>query len=379
MRGVPALAHRWPVHDRESTGPAGNQRALTTRLPYNARVAAGGDKILQVGIRTLGLFTISVCAVAGCNGEAAERRITPDTLQEALLTAKGGEKFVLVSGQYGDITFPPRTFRPQITIDAAQAQFTGIVMRKVEGVAIEGGNVTGPRERMFAVLVDFSRNVAFRGMKISGSRIGISVSRSQGIAIERNRFDGVRSDGVNIAGSQRVNVIGNTCTNFDPILPVYDPAGKLMQDGDHPDCIQGWSIVGMPPTADVTVIGNSGRGFMQGVWFGNPGQGGYDRIIVRQNNFELAAFNAIVVLDARDSEISDNSVRNVPGARMLNYPFKPYVAWIRATGSRNVVCGNRIEQPRFSLDSGRCGSRIKVPAVPVAIPVTSPSTDPADR
>jgi hypothetical protein len=315
----------------------------------------------------LSLLATAASLVAG-GGEAAPPPVIhadPDTLQEKLLTAHGGTHIVLAPGQYGNVTFPRKTFAPALTIDAAQAQFTGILMRGVGGVTVAGGTLIGPREQTTGFAVDGSNHIAIRGMRISGPRIGIGVSRSQDILLEHNIFDGARSDGINVAGVQRVKILYNECRNFDPIRAQYDAAGKLVRDGDHPDCIQGWSIPGQPPTSDVTIIGNSGRGLMQGIWFGNGGQGGLDRMLVRDNRFELEAFNGIVLTEARDSEISGNTVRTIPGAKMANYPFKPIFTWIKAPrGERVLVCGNTIQEPKYSDDKGPCPAQRNPAAIP---------------
>ena len=148
---------------------------------------------------------------------------------------------------------------------------------------------------------------------------------------------------------------GNVCRNFNPTRGRYDSKGKLLKDGNHPDCIQGWSIRGRPPLADISISGNNAYGLMQGIFFGNPGQGGIDKIVVRDNKLDLAMFNGIVVMDAHGARVSHNIVRPIPGSRLFNYPFKQVTSWIKITaGQGNVVCGNVVDVPRFSDDLGPC-------------------------
>ena len=308
-------------------------------------------------------YSIFKCAVAlgasliaGCNGVAAPaaKRATPATLDAILFTARGGEQIVLAPGQYGDVTLPAKDYASQVSIDASQAEFTSLIFRRVGRLAMNGGTVNGPREQTHAVLVDGSHDVAIRNMRLSGSRVGIGVSRSHDIALEHNVFDGLRSDGINIDSAQKVLIADNVCKNFDPIPASYDAAGKLIKDGDHPDCIQGWSLPGRPPTSDVTISGNSGTGFMQGIFFSRARSGGFDRIIIRNNTFDLSIFNGIMLTEARDSEVTDNVVRTIRGSVMPSYPHHPITAWIRVTGERNRVCGNKADNPRFSDGLGRC-------------------------
>jgi hypothetical protein len=98
-----------------------------------------------------------------------------------------------------------------------------------------------------------------------------------------NRFDGCRSDGLDIAQSQRVLVLANQAVNFQPKRKTYSADGKLLKDADHSDGFQFWSVKGSPPTADLTFIGNYAEGEIQGISGFNPGSGGYDRITMRWN------------------------------------------------------------------------------------------------
>lgn len=287
-------------------------------------------------------------------GGCAAQTITPANLAATLARARGGERIVLTPGDYGAVMFPARRFARPLLIDASRATFTGLTLRGVSGVTIRGARISSPRSQTFGIAIVDARDIRIESARISGARVAISIVLSQDIAAIGNDFAGTRSDGVNIAASQRVRVERNSCTGFDPVPAIYSPDGKLVQDGDHPDCIQGWSIVGRPPTADVTIVGNRGVGFMQGIFFGNPGQGGYDRLVVRDNRFRLSAFNGIVITGARDADIRDNVVETEPGAKMHNYPFKPVTSWIRLDGRNVQACGNVVGHSRNSDGTGRC-------------------------
>ncbi len=310
-----------------------------------------------IGAGTFAIIAAAGTIVGAVAVQAGARALTatPDTLAAVLQAVRGGQRVVLAPGTYGDVTLPRRTFAPALAIDATRARFTGLMIRNVGGVAIEGGTVEGPRERAATITVDFSHDIALRHMRTSGSVVGVSVSRSRAVLVADSVFDGMRSDGVNIAGSQDVRIERNVCRNFTPTLPIYDAAGKLVKDGNHPDCVQGWSIVGRPPNARIAVIGNSGRGWMQGVFFGNPGQGGIDGIVVQGNTFDLSLFNGIALTEARGARVTGNTVRTIPGARMLNYPFKPVTAWIKLIGGGDaIVCGNTVDAPKLSPEHGPC-------------------------
>jgi nitrous oxidase accessory protein NosD len=313
------------------------------------------------------LVAASATLAASYTGEANAKtvHVTPDTLQNALLSAVGGDRIVLAPGQYGNVTWARRTFKPAVTIDAAQAQFTYLSIRDVDGMILNGGTVIGPRTQTMAVSVKTSRHIILRGMHVSGARIGITLASGQDLVVEHNEFDGIRSDGINIAAVQRAKILYNDCRNFTPVRGVYDAQGKSLQEGDHPDCIQGWAVTGQPPPSDIEIIGNTAHGMMQGIFFGDGVRGGADRLVVRGNTLEVAMYHGILLDNARDSVITGNTVRAVPGARMLTYPFHPVTPWIRATNSqRTLICGNTIETPKASQDIGACPVPLKLTPMP---------------
>lgn len=288
-------------------------------------------------------------------GEESLRTAQPGNLAQVLATARSGDRIVLAPGRYGEVTIPRRTYKPAITIDAGQARLSGLTIFQAAGVNWNGGQLEGPRSQTWGLRIDFADHVAVTGMTLTGPRIGLLVSRSTDVDVLNNRFDGVRSDGVNIAMSQRVRIIGNQCVNFDPILPIYDLLGHLLLDGDHPDCIQGWSRVGYPVTANVTIANNTASGVMQGVWFEDYGDGGYDGIVVRGNDFTLGMFQGINIRNGRGTVIINNHVRPVPGSRLPAFPFPLIRPWIRSSGERITMCGNYAESyPADDPANQRC-------------------------
>jgi nitrous oxidase accessory protein NosD len=220
---------------------------------------------------------------------------TPYTLSRILVRANGGDELILRPGNYGTIIIANRSFDKHLRVDASLAHFSAVTVRQVNGLDWIGGRLIGPRMQNLAFMVDLSKNINVANLIVSGPRIGLTISRSQHVQALNNVFDGVRSDGVNIAMSQYVNVIGNACLNFRPIRPVYASDGTLLVDGDHPDCIQAWSRSDFPPTAHVIIENNAAEGEMQGIWFGDPGRGGYDDVKIRSNNLTLRYWHGIAV------------------------------------------------------------------------------------
>ena len=248
---------------------------------------------------------------------------------------------IRLTGDQGTLTLTGRTWKPAITIDASAATFTAIVLKNSSGVHIKGGTVIGPGGRSYGIHIQFSRDIAVEAMTITGAHRGIVIDRSQDLAIHNNQLTGLLSDGVDVAASQRVIVSGNSCSKFSPTLAAFNDAGKLV-DGDHPDCIQGWSRAPFPPTSDVTVTNNRADGTMQGVFFRDPGiNGGFDRIVIRGNTLRTGLANAIYVEGARDVVVSGNRVSAVPGATHVRNG-QQVKAWIAFKTSTGTVCGNEI-------------------------------------
>lgn len=288
--------------------------------------------------------TLVLLALGSANGAPASQAATPANLAERLATARPGETLRLSAGDYGVMTFPRRVFSPAIRIDARAAQFTGLVLDRVSGVTIAGGQIVGPGGRSYGIRISFAKDVRIDGMTISGAHRGIVIDRSSDIAVVGNRLQGLISDGVNIALSRRILVERNICRDFGPALPLYGPDRKMIRDGDHPDCIQAWSRPIAPPTADVQVLNNDMEGAMQGIFFGNHvtngvDDGGFDRIVIRGNRVRVGYAAGIVLDEGRDSDVTGNRVSSLPG---FTFPSngQPVRAQFRFSGERNRVCGN---------------------------------------
>lgn len=309
--------------------------------------------------RLLGVLGLSVAALglASVAPGGGSGRATPATLTRVLASAEGGDTIILAPGDYGRVTLSRRRFARPVTLDARQARFEQLTVRGASGVVIAGGIVQSPPETL-GVFIDGSDHVTVRDMTIGGALVGITLRRSTDVVVAGNRLLGVRSDGINIGMSQRVRVERNECRDFRPVPPVFDSRGKLVKDGDHPDCIQGWSRPGDAPTGDVTVIGNRAVGRMQGVFFNNyvrdgVDDGGYDRMVVRNNDLTLSMYNGVVLEAVRGAVVTGNIVRPEPGARNLWWPFRPVTPWIKLIGTDIRACGNAVAAgPGQKVSSG---------------------------
>lgn len=307
-------------------------------------------------------FPVPLAAVAlvACSGavSAPVGPATPATLAARLKTAQAGETIRLAPGDYGIVTFPRGTNAPAITIDAAAATFTGLVLNKVGGVTIRGGKVVGPGGRSYGISIRSSDNVRIEGMRISGAHRGVVVNESSNVALVGNELTGLISDGINVALSDHVLVERNRCHDFSPNLAVFDASGKRLRDGDHPDCIQAWSRPTRAPVSDVRVLDNVAEGNMQGIFFGNHmrdgvNDGGFDRVTIRGNRLKVT-MSGIVLDEGRDSVVEGNHVELFPGPvfpTRPNFRLKPNV---RVSGERNRACDNTVTTGGINQGNGRC-------------------------
>lgn len=291
------------------------------------------------------LMHLGLCfsVIGGCAPAAMAGPVSPQSFKARLAAAKGGETLVLAPGDYGLVRFPKDGFARLVTIDARKAKFAQLFLERARNVRILGGWVAGAPTDNYAVSIRWADNVTLDGMTISGAQRGVLVGESTNVRLANNRFTKLRSDGINIAMSQKVWIERNSCRDFTPIPAVFDAAGKMVRDGDHPDCIQAWSRPTHAPTSDITIVGNDIEGPMQGIGMFNHGNdGGFDRITVLDNRVKISFTHGVTVTGARDSVISGNTIDVIEGARLPNYPYYPVRPTSILEGSGNVGCGNRI-------------------------------------
>ncbi len=328
---------------------------------------------LSMSMRRRPLYAIAALAVLGGCGMArandSPRVGTPANLNALLRDAKGGEVIVLSSGDYPPIRLLGRTFAKPLVIDASAATLNGVYANRVEGLDIRGGEFHVPppflkagTDRMIygaALRLDDVKNVRLSDLKIvgpgalpgapedafgegdgikifvgsdvevtngrfTGLKNGLALSRIDGFRISGNAFEGMRADGMNISAVRNGVIQHNECR------------GTRVRDGEHPDCIQVYSRPEAPPTADLVIRNNTAEGPTQGVFLGNHthngiNDGGFDRILIEDNDLYVGFANAIAVMDGRNSIVRNNRIRTFPGA--------PYQARITLRGDV-IQCGN---------------------------------------
>lgn len=330
-----------------------------TMIPFRRR-APGILRPAQI----FGTFTLLMVAACGgaINASASGPLppVTPDSIDSALASARGGATLVLTAGDYGTLAIANRRFGAKVTLDARAARFTAIVLRDSENVQIIGGKVIGPGGRSYGISVVKSKFITIRDMEISGAHRGIVLNQSQNITVFNNRLVRLISDGIDVAFSQRVRIERNSCRNFAPTPALYDDEGNRLRDGDHPDCIQAWSRPQFAPTADLVIIGNDIAGNLQGIFLGNHvrdgrDDGGYDRVTIVNNRIVAGSPNGIAVYNARGALISGNTITTLPGAVLPNRPSVPVKARllvVDVTGGR--ICGNIVRAFPAGPGTGKC-------------------------
>lgn len=256
---------------------------------------------------------------------------TPATLTARLATAKPGDTIKLAEDFYPIVRIANRDWPVAVTLDARGANLAGLVLDKVGGLHVRGGNFNGTVSQpdfVNVVEVNRGRDIVLDGVKISGTGAagfganfrwgtdvavlnatfrglfrGVIFNEVVGGRVADTSFTRMRSDGINIAASRQVVVERITCSDFAPI-----PA-------DHPDCVQLWSIKGLPPTADVTIRDSRATGAMEGFSGFDHGDGGFDRITITGNTVRGSYPQGIALYAARDSVVEHNDVATLPGSQ----------------------------------------------------------------
>ena len=328
-------------------GPGARNRP-TVGVQPSSRAAIARRRIAA----SFGAALLSLGAWADPAG-AVTRTATPASLASVLQAARDGDVIVLSKGVYKSVRIAGRTFRKPLVLDARAATIEGFLARDVAGLEIRGGNFrlspstvnpkNGKTNAGIGLRFAQARNIkigdisvigpgAPPGAKVGpfGDGLGIQINRGEGIEIARsqfvglrtgigvarisdfrflnNRFAALRADGIN-AGEVRKGLIeGNECRDTRVSGP------------EHADCIQLYSRPSSPPTADVVIRKNRARGHMQGIGIFNHvnkgvNDGGYDRILIEDNDIEVLFPNGIALMDSRDSIIRNNRVRTADGAK----------------------------------------------------------------
>lgn len=344
-------------------------------------VFSGMSKVSRQSMLCGATVALAVVAAGCARGAPRELRANPANAANVLSSARDGDTVVLTKGVYKLLRLPKRTFAKPLVIDASAATIEGLSGKDVDGLEIRGGTfrlpppfisqkngrlvyhqgvrldqvknirlvgitMMGPGAYPDAppdtfgdgtgVLIAQSEGIEVADSKFAGLKNGVVMSRVAKFRILRNTFEGQRSDGINVGEGREGLIEGNECR------------GTKIRDNEHPDCIQLFSRPTSPPTADITIRRNKATGPTQGIGMFNKvrdgvNDGGYDRILIEENELNVGFPNAIGLIDARASIVRNNRIETFPGSQ--------YQARIAVKGDI-VQCGNVMKS-----GAGKSGSK----------------------
>jgi polygalacturonase len=296
-----------------------------------------------------------------------------------LAHAKPGDTVVIPAGDYGPETISGLSFSPAVTLDARALKSTNITFQDVTGLHVQGGTwanaigetwaghtwavavtcqrchdvafdgatVSGPPldapGRDFAgygiSFID-SDHVAVANSKITGFKMGVGFTRTSDFSATGNDFGFMTSDGIDVGQGWRGRIEDNVFHDTHII------------EKEHPDGIQLWSRLDTPPTSDIVIRRNKVTGATQGISaFDEPG--GYDRIVIEDNEVAVSYADGISLVKARDSIIRNNRVSTMNHARyQATYMIKPDDGSVKH-------CGNTAEPwgGKSGWSDGACRAR----------------------
>lgn len=268
---------------------------------------------------------------------------TQATIVAVLKAAKPGDTITL-TGTFAALRLSGIKPAGVVTLDASAATFTGqAYWTDVSNLTVVGGQWQELRiDRGANIEID---GATFGGQSKSGQvafnayvGYGVSVVRStfanyhkgatfteiDGATVHQNIFTGMQSDGVNFAACRNVSITSNDLSGFAPVA------------GTHPDAIQGWSVTGKPPTADVLIARNIiDAAGAQGIFLGDlTGAGGFDRVTIEDNDIRAGQPNGLAIGNGRGSVVRNNRVSTVTGSL--------YQSRISIIGGTVTRCGNTV-------------------------------------
>jgi parallel beta-helix repeat protein len=182
-------------------------------------------------------------------------------LTAALGVAKAGDRILLQEGNYSNVQLKNLVFGSAVTITSADpgqpATLTGLTVSNSQGLVISNlhldfsapwtvwnaqvlsskditlanlsihGSLNGtPADDQSGILIRSSSGVRVTGSEFQQLDHGISLTDSSDVRVDNNRMHDLRADGIVAVGTSRVQIVGNSFTDFYPV------------SGDHPDAIQ---------------------------------------------------------------------------------------------------------------------------------------------
>ena len=280
-------------------------------------------------------------------------------LTAALKSAHSGDKILLQAGTYSDLVIHDLSFAGGVTITSAdpahQAVLTDFLVMRVDGLTFSNlelktlGTGTGfniSKSQNIHFDHDFVHGSLDGNAQNDGSGLGfldssgISVTNSEftqlrqaigaganvtpsvsNILFSGNNIHGVVKTGIVFSGASNVTVTGNTISDIRPL------------NGDHPDAIQFFTRGTTVAAHDIVVSDNiiqRGDGEpTQGIFFRDQvGTLPYERVVIANNLIVGTGYGGILVMGAKDLEITGNELVSNPG--------KGNITWILVQNAERV-------------------------------------------
>jgi hypothetical protein len=234
---------------------------------------------------------------------------TPGTLKQVFASARGGETILLRSGHYATFAAGAKpslvTLRPapgaSVRISLA---FAGVINVRLEGMKIEGADISGPSHDVTIAKSDFTAQIVIHADKMSDARI----------LLDGNRFAHI--DVCDQCQEGRVQVIGDSGHRSGVVI-----ANNVLGPGGNSDGIQnGGNGVRILHNTFVGIYGNGGRHIdalqlygqrntvVRGNYFHNvasgimsPDGGSHERI--EHNVFDTGAYPYAIMLGGDDGSV----------------------------------------------------------------------------
>lgn len=229
-------------------------------------------------------------------------------------------------------------FDPPVTIKADGSTISGLRIVDSSGIIWLGGAIIGPQGGDVRPGKDYGiglvrvDGVRFDGLTVTSAVRGMVIADSHNVSVRNSNFTGLRSDGIDAAGTSQLVIENNKFSNFSPIKPTGSKKDGNWKDGDHPDAIQLWTTPTNTRLTDIVIRGNIISGDTQGINFFGPRGQGYARVTVADNDLSILYPAGISLFACDDCSITRNSLKPAPQGK-----FKVNV---RFDNSNGKLCGN---------------------------------------
>lgn len=269
------------------------------------------------------------------------KTVTVKTTQElftALMTARGGDTYLLAPGQYSALGLRGSKFSdPGVTIKSAdpknRATMAGIELADCSGLSFQDIEVTINQRTQTALNVNACSRVRLSSLDIHGPPgaqnggllfrnstnvivadsdfhdLGTAVRNvdSNHVTVSGSRFKDIRGDGIQTTGTSNITITGNHFTDFHT------------SPGDHPDAIQFFTVNQKAEVHDIMITDNvvvRGKGdITQGIFMGNEADLAYVDVTISGNKIIGAMWNGIAVGKGRNLSITNNIAKDADELR----------------------------------------------------------------